>query len=205
MFVASVVECFSRLAVSLWTLAAVFVLSGCVTVPESIRGTSATPQQDLVRVMNAPALYVGQESRFGGKVVKVDNLNGRTRLEIATVPLDDGARPMIHQPSVGRIVAYVPGFLEPTDFARQWVTVVGPITGTEKGAIDEAAYNYVVIQAGGYKRWQLTQQVIAPMGPPLSPWGWGGPYDRGWGPYYGGMGWGGYYGGDARVETVITE
>ncbi len=193
-----------RLVLSLSTLAAT-VLSGCVTVPEAIRGNSATPQQDLVRVMNAPALYVGQEARFGGKVVRVVNLNGSTRLEIATVPLDDGARPMIHQTSVGRIIAYAPGFLEPADFNQQWVTVVGPISGTEKGAIDQAAYNYVVIQASGYKRWQLTEQVIAPMGPPLTPWGWGGPYyGRGWGPY-GGMGWGGYYGGDARVETVITE
>ncbi|XBS71920.1 Slp family lipoprotein [Acerihabitans sp. KWT182] len=188
---------------SLTALTAIVALTGCASVPESVRGTSANPQQDLVRVMNAPALYVGQESRFGGKVVKVDNLNGRTRLELVTVPLDDGARPMIHQPSVGRIIAYVSGFLEPTDFNRQWVTVVGPITGTERGAIDQAAYDYVVVQAQGYKRWQLAQQVIAPMGPPISPWG--GPFDRGWGPYYGGFGWGGYYGGDARVETVITE
>ncbi|WP_306767830.1 Slp family lipoprotein [Martelella alba] len=179
-------------------------LAGCVTIPQAIRGTSATPQQDLVRVMNAPSLYVGQEARFGGKVVKITTENGRTKLEIATVPLDDAARPLIHQPSVGRIIAYVPGFLEPADFAQQWVTVVGPISGTEQGTIGQAPYRYVVVQATGYKRWQLTQQVVAPMGPPLTPWGWGGPYyGRGWGPYD--MGWGGYYGGDARVETVISE
>jgi hypothetical protein len=33
---------------------------------DAIKGTSPTPQQDLVRVMNAPQLYVGQEARFGG-------------------------------------------------------------------------------------------------------------------------------------------
>ena len=31
-------------------------LSGCVSVPDAIKGTSPTPQQDLVRVMNAPQL-----------------------------------------------------------------------------------------------------------------------------------------------------
>ena len=46
-------------------------LSGCVTVPDAIKGTSPTPQQDLARVMNAPQLYVGQEARFGGKVIDV--------------------------------------------------------------------------------------------------------------------------------------
>lgn len=66
------------------------MLSGCVTVPDAIKGSSPTPQQDLVRVMSAPQLYVGQEARFGGKVVAVQNQQGKTRLEIATVPLDSG-------------------------------------------------------------------------------------------------------------------
>ncbi|WP_410015283.1 Slp family lipoprotein [Sodalis sp. RH24] len=184
-------------------LAVVMMLSGCATVPDAVRGTSPTPQQDLVRVLNAPSLYVGQEARFGGKVVKVTNLNGRTRLEIASVPLDDSARPRLHQVSTGRVVAYINGFLEPMDFNHQWVTVVGPITGTEKGAVDKAEYTFVVVRADGYKRWQLTQQVVAPMGPPMSPWGWGGRYGRGWGPEWG-VGYGYGY-GNAQVETVLTE
>ena len=75
------------------------MLSGCVTVPDAIKGSSPTPQQDLVRVMSAPQLYVGQEARFGGKVVAVQNQQGKTRLEIATVPLDSGARPTLGEPS----------------------------------------------------------------------------------------------------------
>lgn len=53
------------------------MLSGCVTVPDAIKGSSPTPQQDLVRVMSAPQLYVGQEARFGGKVVAVQNQRGK--------------------------------------------------------------------------------------------------------------------------------
>ncbi|HFR2670617.1 TPA: Slp family lipoprotein YeaY, partial [Shigella flexneri] len=105
------------------------MLSGCVTVPDAIKGSSTTPQQDLVRVMSAPQLYVGQEARFGGKVVAVQNQQGKTRLEIATVPLDSGARPTLGEPSRGRIYADVNGFLDPVDFRGQLVTVVGPITG----------------------------------------------------------------------------
>ncbi|MEA9389493.1 Slp family lipoprotein [Acerihabitans sp. TG2] len=180
-------------------LALILALSGCATVPQAVRGTSATPQQDLVRVLNAPSLYVGQEARFGGKVVKVTNLPGRTRLEITSVGLDDSARPQMHLQSDGRIVAYVNGFLEPADFDHQWVTVVGPIVGTEQGTIGQTHYTFVVIRAEGYKRWQLVRQIVAPMGPPMSPWGWDGRYGRGWGPDFG-MGYG--Y-GNAEVENVL--
>ncbi|WP_176265180.1 Slp family lipoprotein, partial [Salmonella enterica] len=85
------------------------MLSGCVTIPDAINGSSPTPQQDLVRVMNAPQLYIGQEARFGGKVVAVQNQQGKTRLEIATVPLDSGARPVLGEASRGRIFADVNG------------------------------------------------------------------------------------------------
>ncbi|MEN3259458.1 Slp family lipoprotein [Sodalis endosymbiont of Spalangia cameroni] len=184
-------------------LAAMLTLTGCVTVPEAIRGTTPTPQDDLVRVMNAPQLYIGQEGRFGGKVVKVTNETGRTRLEIATVPLDDGAVPLMHQPSLGRIIAQISGFVEPSDLKGQWVTVVGPITGTEKGHIDKANYTYMVMQVNGYKRWRIVREVSAPMGPPLGPWGWDYRYGSPWGPGYG-PAWGAYY-GDTRVDTVLVD
>lgn len=44
---------------------------GCVSVPDAIKGTSPTPQQDLVRVMNAPQLYIGEEARLAVWVVNV--------------------------------------------------------------------------------------------------------------------------------------
>ena len=175
------------------------MLSGCVTVPDAIKGSSPTPQQDLVRVMSAPQLYVGQEARFGGKVVAVQNQQGKTRLEIATVPLDSGARPTLGEPSRGRIYADVNGFLDPVDFRGQLVTVVGPITGAVDGKIGNTPYKFMVMQVTGYKRWHLTQQVIMPP-QPIDPWFYGG---RGW-PYgYGGWGW--YNPGPARVQTVVTE
>ncbi|AVY98678.1 Slp family lipoprotein [Enterobacter sp. RHB15-C17] len=175
-------------------------LSGCVTVPDAIKGSSPTPQQDLVRVMNAPELYVGQEARFGGKVVDIQNQQGKTRLEIATVPLDSGARPVLGEPSRGRIYADVNGFLDPVDFRGQLVTVVGPITGTVQGKIGNTPYKFMTLQATGYKRWHLTQQVMLPP-QPIDPWMWG-PH-----PYrYGGYGgWGWYNPGPAQVQTIVTE
>ncbi|QIU88671.1 Slp family lipoprotein [Yokenella regensburgei] len=179
----------------------VAALSGCVSIPDAIKGSSPTPQQDLVRVMAAPQLYVGQESRFGGKVVNVQNQQGVTRLEIATVPLDSGARPTLGEPSRGRIYADINGFLDPVDFRGQLVTVVGPISGTVEGKIGSTPYKFLLIKATGYKRWNLTQQVVLPP-QPMDPWGFG-PHPWRYGYGYGYGGW--YNPGPAEVRTIVTE
>jgi outer membrane lipoprotein len=185
-------------------LAATLLLSGCVSVPTTLQGTSPLPQQDLLRVMNAPQLYVGQESRFGGKVVKVANLNGLTRVEIATQPLDDGARPRLGAASVGRIYADIHGFVDPIDLNNQYVTVLGTIKGSEKGEIGQASYNFIVVDVKGYQRWHLVKQVVTPP-QPIDPWIWYGPSRHRpgyWGPNpY----WGMYNSGPAQVETILTE
>ncbi len=160
------------------------MLSGCVTVPDAIKGSSPTPQQDLVRVMSAPQLYVGQEARFGGKVVAVQNQQGKPAWKLP--PYHWTAEPDRRWENLrGRIYADVNGFLDPVDFRGQLVTVVGPITGAVDGKIGNTPYKFMVMQVTGYKRWHLTQQVIMPP-QPIEPWFYGG---RGW-PYgYGGWGW----------------
>ncbi|WP_318840498.1 Slp family lipoprotein [Pectobacterium polaris] len=182
-------------------VATALLLSGCVTVPDAIKGTSPTPQDDLVRVMNAPQIYVGQESRFGGRVVSIRNEANKTRLEIASMPLDSGAKPLLDMPSEGRFIAYVNRFLEPVDFKDQLVTVVGTIVGTEQGAIGDKPYRYVVIDAQGYKRWNVVQRLMVPPGG-YGPWGWRAGYGYGWGP---GWGFDGGWPGPARIENVVTE
>ncbi|QCR35980.1 Slp family lipoprotein [Nissabacter sp. SGAir0207] len=191
------------LRVALFGLTAL-ALSGCVSVPDEIKGTTPTPQQNLAAVQNAPQLYVGQEARFGGSVVSMDNEPRRTRLEIAAVPLDSAARPILGERSTGRVVAYINGFVDPVDLRGQLVTVVGPITGSERGKIGQTDYTFVVMNANSYKRWRLQQQVVMPPGP-TGPWGWGpGWGGPGWGPgFYGGGGW--YSPQPAQVQTVVTE
>lgn len=177
------------------------LLSGCVTVPDSIRGTTATPQMNLAAVQGAPQIYVGQEARFGGRVVSVTNENNKTRLEIAAMALDSGARPILGQPTLGRFAAYYNGFLDPVDFKNQLITVVGPITGYENGAVGRASYRYITVNVNSYKRWREVTEVAMPP-QPVGPWGWG--YGAPWGPGFG-PSWGAYDFGPARVQTVVTE
>ncbi len=185
-------------------LAGTILLTGCVSMPDSIKGSSPEPQQDLVRVMSAPQLFTGQEARFGGKVVKVVNQNGHTELEIAASPLDSTGRPVLGDTSMGRLFATINGFADPVDFNNRWVTVVGPITGTRQGKVGNASYTFLTMDVTGYQRWNLTKQIVGPP-QPVAPWGWYEPgFGRGYG-YWGVSPYGWYNPGPAQVETILTE
>lgn len=167
-------------------LSGALLLTGCVSIPESIKGTTATPVTDLNVVLAAPELYVGQEGRFGGRVIEVKNLPSSTQLEIAVMPLSHyDAAPELQQPSVGRLYANVTHFLDPTDYKNQYVTVVGTIKGVKTGKVGEAVYPFLRIDVTGIKRWTLTQQVIMPA--PVMTWGYYGNA-----PYWYNYGYGGY-------------
>ncbi|PHM28540.1 Slp family lipoprotein [Xenorhabdus innexi] len=138
------------------------ILIGCASVPDSIKGTTKHPEENLISVKNRPDLYIGHEGRFGGKVLSVLNEKGRTRLEISTMPLASNAAPLIEAPSLGRLYAYVNSFLEPTDFKNHYVTVIGFIKGIEKGKVGDSPYNYVVLNVNGFKRWHEERRISFP-------------------------------------------
>lgn len=193
-----------RAAFKIALFAGVLALTGCVSIPASIQGSSKNPVVDLSSVQNAPEMYIGQEGRFGGKVISVFNEPNKTRLEIAVIPLNKfDAAPELDTASIGRIYAYVNRFLDPADFNGRYITVVGKITGEKQGKIGEIAYKYVTLDATGYQRWNIAQSVVLP---PAPPWGYGyygNPYyyDHPWGYGYGY----GYPGGIAPVQTYLTE
>lgn len=188
-------------------IAGALALSGCVSIPTSIQGTVQNPADNLASIQNAPEMYLGQEARFGGKVISVFNEPTRTRLEISVMALNKyDAAPELNSASIGRIYAYLNGFLEPNDFNNRFVTVVGKITGEYAGKVGQVPYKYVTLNATGYQRWNIAQSVILP---PSGPWGYGYYGD----PYYHNNPWGwgygypgGYYpGGPAPVQTYLTE
>ncbi|MEX0446070.1 Slp family lipoprotein [Xenorhabdus sp. SGI246] len=156
------------------------ILTGCVSVPDSIKGTTNNPVENLLDVKKMPDSYIGHEGRFGGKVLSVLNEKGRTRLEISTLPLASDAAPLIDNPSLGRLYAYVNSFLEPSDFQDHYVTVVGLITGLEKGKVGDSPYDYVLMNVNGFKLWNEVQRIsLAPSTGNI--WGYGNPYFMGWG------------------------
>ncbi|MBC8953126.1 Slp family lipoprotein [Xenorhabdus sp. PB62.4] len=174
------------------------MLAGCVSVPDAIKGMTKTPVENLLSVKNAPELYIGHEGRFGGKVLSVLNEKDQTRLEISAMPLADNAAPRLAEASLGRVYAYVNAFLEPSDFKDRYVTVVGLITGLEKGKVGNSPYNYLVMNVTGMKRWHESQRMIFPSSVIADPWGYyGSPFGPAWGVYSPSQ--------PVSVEKILTE
>lgn len=176
-------------------LAIVFavLLTGCISVPEAIK-SDATVQQDLMQIMQSPQHYTGQQVRLGGKVVNVENQQDSTRLEIATLPLDQSARPMPDNVSLGRIYADINGFLDPVDYREHLITVLGTVAGTQQGMVGKKPYTFLLVNVTGYQRWRLVQQLM--LSPPYpDPWYWG----------YGYGSWGWHNPFPGKLESVVTD
>lgn len=186
----------SRLTPRLLAISGILIISGCSSVPDEVKGYTAVPEEAPQRVITDPARYRGQPVRIGGKVVGIQNLQQRTRLVVAVLPLDSDAKPQLDKQSVGRIVVYVPRVLEPTDYRNRLVTVMGAVSGEEVGQIGAGRYRFVVVNATGLKRWNVVNEVILP--PPPGPvWTYNGWHYPGWG------GW--YDATPGRVETVVKD
>lgn len=160
-------------------------LGACATVPAPLQGQFApvTPKEALAN--NAQTTPV----RWGGEIIAVDPKAGHTCFEVLARELDATARPVPHDPSLGRFLACRDGFYDPEEFKQgRYLTVVGRIDGTEKGKIGEYDYTYPRVAADTVYLWPERSYVAAPYYyDPWGPWGygpyWGGPY---WGPYWGG-------------------
>lgn len=180
----------------------IFCLGGCSSIPKSIDGNnSPILQKNFVSVHNSPNLYEGQYVRFRGTVVNVINKDNETLLELAVLPLDTSAKPEINKQYEGRVIAKINKFLDPLNFRNHLVTILGTLTGSEKGTIGKTPYDFVTMNIEGYQIWHITESIQ-----PIVQWDYGlGPYwqsnmwNNGFGPY-----WGWCEGDERQVITTVT-
>lgn len=180
----------------LTTALACLLLSGCVSIPQNIQGNNA-----LLTSANYPVItqdvsrYSGQEVRLGGRVLNVINTQTETSFEVAVLPLDDNARPELHQAYQGRMIVKANKFIDPLTLKDHLITVLGTVAGTTVGKVGQADYRYLTLNLQGYQVWQVRDNIV-PITPPF--YGYGGyntgPYwQAGWGPasaaYMPGWGW----------------
>lgn len=173
-------------------LLAIAVLGGalgaCATVPQPLQGqyTALTPRE----AVNGSA--DGQNVRWGGEIIKVEPKATMTCFEVLARRLDTAARPMQRDASDGRFIACRSGFYDPEEFERgREITVVGRLTGTDRGKVGEYEYTYPHVAADTIYLWPKRPLVVRTPDydpwrygyGPYGPWGWGGPY---WGPFWGG-------------------
>lgn len=172
---------FARIAV----IALVAALTGCSTVPETIRQAPAG-NVALAQVRADPERLRGTVVRWGGSVVTVRNLRDESVVEIVSRRLESRGRPFDEDRSDGRFLATVRGFVDPAIYAAgREVTVRGTVTGTTEQTIGEHRYRFVQLAADEIYLWPPRAEPVPypyyydPYWGPWYPWGW--PYHR---PYY---------------------
>lgn len=164
-------------------------LASCATIPTPLQGQfAATLPRDA-----AASGSTHQAVRWGGEIIKVEPKADATCFEVLGRELDATARPMMRDPAAGRFIACRSGFYDPEVFTRgRDVTVVGQVTGTDRGKVGEFDYSYPHVAADTIYLWPRRPRYVS--SPYYDPWMYGyGPYGWGWGvgPYWGGPFWGG--------------
>ncbi|NAW66828.1 Slp family lipoprotein [Photobacterium halotolerans] len=139
---------------------ALMTLSGCSQLPDSLQTSTETPVTDLTLVIEDPQGVQGKEVRLGGVIASVTNEASRTRLEIASLPIDQSGKPERNASPQGRFIAYIDGFADPIEYAQgKLVTVAGQLRGSEAGKIGDFDYTYPVVFAKGQQIWQIKEQI----------------------------------------------
>jgi outer membrane lipoprotein len=166
-----------------WLTVVLFVISGCVTTPEPLRGEFAVLTPQTAQTQNA----AGQRVRWGGEIIKATPGPNETCFELLGHALDDNGRPVRGDKTQGRFIACAPGFYDPAVYIEdRELTVTGTLSDTVTDKIGNYDYRYPRVAAQTVYLWPKHIQVYpAPLGyydpfydPFFSPFGY-----RHW-PYY---------------------
>ncbi|PVX42896.1 outer membrane lipoprotein [Pasteurella langaaensis DSM 22999] len=133
-------------------------LAACVNPPKGLEKDAFTIQS-LRDIDQDHYRCKCKKVRLGGKVLAATALKNQTKVEVLSLPVASySAKPVIDSQSDGRFIAYLPGFVDPEALKNEYITVLGVLSGKESGKIDQANYEYPVIQVNAYKQWQQRQE-----------------------------------------------
>ncbi len=136
------------------------VLGGCVTAPQNLQ-VDEFALRSLTQIEASHYSCQCKIIRLGGKVITVENLVNRTKVEIMSLPVANySAKPSIDSANQGRFIAYFNGFIDPKNLKDQYVTVVGTLKNQETGKIGEATYQYPVVAVRDYRIWKLQESYV---------------------------------------------
>lgn len=136
------------------------LLQGCASaVPAALRDApKLSPSLGQVRAQ--PDTYTDMRLRWGGTIVKIENLPQTTRIEIVARQLSSGGEPRSGDSSEGRFIAQFDSFLDPSIYTiGRSLTVVGRFVRLEQREIDQMHYRYPVVRVESHHLWPEQEPV----------------------------------------------
>lgn len=158
------------------TIIALLTLVGCASpLPPALQ--TAPPQSpDFQAVAGDPARYVGARVRWGGVVIRIENMNVGSAIEVLARPLDNQGRPVLDTAALGRFLARTPQFLDPLIYkAESEVTLSGRLIEPQKRSIGDFPYTYPVVEVDALHLWapRPERRDLPPYwDDPWYPWGY---------------------------------
>lgn len=129
------------------------LLSGCSGKPV-LQSEGADMNLQPTVIADGGNQYIGKRVLWGGTIVGSTNLEGRSRLEILSYPLDSEFRPQTDSKAGGRFLAYHKGYLETVDYAAgRQVSLVGTVNMIEEGRLGEHRYRYPSVDVEQLHLW----------------------------------------------------
>lgn len=140
-------------------LCLLLTLGACATIPEALDHggplTATTPLEAL------KGGHEGEIVRWGGVIIGTTPLADQTCFEVMGQSLDGSAAPYNDDNSLGRFIACIGGFYEPTLYTSgRAVTFVGRIDGMETQKVGEFPYSFPRLDADAVYLWPKRPNVI---------------------------------------------
>lgn len=130
------------------------LLGGCA--PVISKQTLATVDRGLEfnEVIREPDAYAGRSVVFGGTILGVENMDGRTVVEVLQERLNSQLKPVDPEESAGRFLVEFDGFKDPVIYSTgNRLTAAGEITGVERRKLGKATYAYPVLKPREHYLW----------------------------------------------------
>lgn len=176
-------------SIAAWLAPAVLsgsLLGGCALNPPA--GLEDTlPQAPSRRaVQAAPERYLGEEVRWGGEILAVENRADVTEVAVYGRPLFNNAEPRPDGGEGVRFIARFGRFLDPAEYgAGKRLTVRGRLAPAVTRKVGEYPYRYPVVKVEAHHLWPVYRPPPEPAwfrDPYYDPWWPWGPWGP-WGPY----------------------
>jgi len=147
--------------VRLLVILSVVMLASCVTQPPLAPGDARLDWSPIDAAQSPRS--AGQRVLWGGMIVAVENLQDASEIEVLAYPLDAKQRPMLKQPTMGRFIAVLPGYVERFDFPEgRFLVLSGSVSGTRESRIDQRPYLYPVVATDAVHLWPENFQNAGP-------------------------------------------
>lgn len=112
------------------------------------------PTLSYPELLASPSSHVGRVVLLGGTIVEATNYETFTQLTLLQYPIGRGDRPRTSQPSGGRFLLQVPGYLESEIYRPgRAVSVIAEVVGREDLPLGETTYMYPVLVPKALHLW----------------------------------------------------